>query len=341
ACSLFLSFLPLDDPPLAMGATSAVSLPDDEACKAVLRKFIAEDLERAERLLHRAAELVAEARRNSQNVWSINGLDGTTFQLPVDETDANVGDLSKTISRRIGMTAGRKLVLFAGGQILEDPSKRLQQLQEVCGREISYVIRQVCALEAAIGFWRALKEGTSDHMHATVTDAIASLTFGYEFNQSLEGVTLPSKLKSLTFGRQFNQSLKGVTLPSSLQTLTFGKNFNRSLEGITFPSSLQTLTFGEDYSQSLEGVTLPSSLQTLTFDNNFNQSLEVVPLPSKLQTLTFGYSFNQSLEGVTLPSSLQTLTFGSQFNQSLEGVTLPSSLQTLAFGLPCQAACRL
>ena len=50
----------MDDPPLAMGATTSASvpLPDDEACEAVLRKFIAEDLERAERLLHRAAELL-------------------------------------------------------------------------------------------------------------------------------------------------------------------------------------------------------------------------------------------------------------------------------------------
>lgn len=38
----------------------------------------------------RTLRLVTEARRNSQNVWSINGLDGTTHQLPVDETDANV-----------------------------------------------------------------------------------------------------------------------------------------------------------------------------------------------------------------------------------------------------------
>ena len=53
-------------------------------------------------------------------------------------------------------------------------------------------------------------------MHATVTDAIASLTFGNEFNQSLEGVTLPSSLQTLTFGKEFNQSLEGVTLPSIL-----------------------------------------------------------------------------------------------------------------------------
>ena len=110
------------------------------------------------------------------------------------ELSHEVGDLLKTISRRIGTKAGGKLVLFAGGQILEDPSKPLQQLQEVCGREISYVVRQVCALEAAIGFWRALKEGTSDHMHATVTDAIASLTFGYESSTRAWKVSnLPSK----------------------------------------------------------------------------------------------------------------------------------------------------
>ena len=67
-------------------------------------------------------------------------------------------DLSKTIAERIGVRAGRKLVLFAGGQILEDSSKILQQ--EGCRREISYVVRQVCAMEAAIGFQRALAEGT-------------------------------------------------------------------------------------------------------------------------------------------------------------------------------------
>ncbi|CAK9036038.1 Uncharacterized protein SCF082_LOCUS21552, partial [Durusdinium trenchii] len=123
-----------------------------------------------------------------------------------------VGDLSKTIARRIGVKAGRKLVLSAGDQILEDPSK---PLQEVSSPEISYFVRQVCAREAAIGFRRALAERKKD-MHATVTDAIASLTFGHEFNQSLQDVTLPSSLQTLTFGRVFNQSLEGVTLPSSL-----------------------------------------------------------------------------------------------------------------------------
>ena len=39
-----------------MGASTSAALPDDAACEAVLRTFIAEDLERAERLLRRAKE---------------------------------------------------------------------------------------------------------------------------------------------------------------------------------------------------------------------------------------------------------------------------------------------
>ncbi|CAK9070609.1 Regulator of nonsense transcripts 1 (ATP-dependent helicase RENT1) (Nonsense mRNA reducing factor 1) (NORF1) (Up-frameshift suppressor 1 homolog) (mUpf1) [Durusdinium trenchii] len=318
----------LSPPSTHMGATTSAALPDDAACEDVLRMFIAEDLERAERLLRRAEEqlgvvwLVAQARK-SQRVWTIIGLDGTTFQLPVDEM-ANVDDLSKTIAKRIGMRAGGKLVLFAGGQILEDSSKFLQQ--EGCGREISYVVQQVCALEAAIGFHKALTGRTRDHMHATVTDAIASLTFGWDFNQSLKGVTLPSSLQTLTFGSRFNQSLEGVTLPSSLQTLTFGWEFNQGLEGVTLPSSLQTLTFGWEFNQSLEGVTLPSSLQTLTFGDEFNQSLEGVILPSSLQTLIFGESFDQSLEWVTLPSNLRELGL-PDFNVCIH-VPAASSLRT-------------
>jgi hypothetical protein len=42
------------------------------------------------------------------------------------------------------------------------------------------------------------------------------LSFGDEFSQSLERVTLPCSLAMLTFGDEFNQSLERVTLPSSL-----------------------------------------------------------------------------------------------------------------------------
>ena len=147
----------------------------------------------------------------------------------------------------------------------------------MCGREISYVVRQVCALEAAIKFRRALVDRTRDdvHTHATVIYAIACLTFDTGFNHSLEGVRLPSSLQTLTFGRSFNQSLEGVTLPSSLQTLTFGNKFNQSLEGVTLPSTLKTLTFGGKFNQSLDGVTFPDSLQTLSFNCNASDGVDL------------------------------------------------------------------
>ena len=104
--------------------------------------------------------------------------------------------------------------------------------------------------------------------------SLVSLTFtGQSLNWGITlpaSLTLPNRLQSLTFGDNFNQSLDGVTLPKGLQNLTFGRNFNQSLEGVTWPSSLQSLTFGVFFDQSLDGVTLPNSLQNLTFGFNFN-----------------------------------------------------------------------
>lgn len=116
-------------------------------------------------------------------------------------------------------------------------------------------------------------------------------------------------LEHLTFGWAFQERLQGVTLPSCLQSLRFGGCFNQSLEGVTLPISLQTLTFGYYFNHDLMNVKWPGSLQSLEFGCNFNQSLDLVNWPESLQKLTFGYQFNQMLTHVTWPSSLQTLNF--------------------------------
>lgn len=54
----------------------------------------------------------------------------------------------------------------------------------------------------------------------------------------------PPSLESLTFGDRFNQSLDGVKLPSSLEIVSSGSHFYQSLEGVTLPSSLRSLTLG-------------------------------------------------------------------------------------------------
>lgn len=105
-------------------------------------------------------------------IW---GLDGFHHHLP-HYIRLQVGDLSKMIATRIGMQAGRRLLLSSGGKLLEDSFVPLQH--KVIGREISYVVRQVCALEAAIALQQALAERTRDHSHTAVTDAISSLTLG-------------------------------------------------------------------------------------------------------------------------------------------------------------------
>ena len=55
------------------------------------------------------------------------------------------------------------------------------------------------------------------------------LTFGYRFNEALQGVDLPKSLRSLTFGSLFNRSLEEVVLPMEMETLTFGFCFNHSV----------------------------------------------------------------------------------------------------------------
>eukprot|EP00435_Cladocopium_sp_Y103_P064451 s54_g26.t1 len=64
---------------------------------------------------------------------------------------------------------------------------------------------------------------------------------------SPHGVTLPEGLQSLTFGDQFNQSLQGVAFPSSLESLIFGAEFNQSFWAMSLPNNLRSLTFGVQF----------------------------------------------------------------------------------------------
>ena len=132
--------------------------------------------------------------------------------------------------------------------------------------------------------------------------SLRTLLFAHDFNQeihdvrlpALRDVTLPEGLQNLTFGDNFDQSLDNVRWPAGLQSLNFGQRFNQSLDYVTWPPGLQTLTFCDrsndcgEFNQSLDNVKWPESLQTLTFKTYFNQSLDNVTWPEHLQNLTFG-----------------------------------------------------
>eukprot|EP00439_Symbiodinium_sp_Y106_P008193 s1649_g1.t1 len=277
------------------------------------------------------AEAVPE---RAKRTVSVRCLAGSSFELEVGSAETG-REVAERIAAAVGRPAGL-LVLTSSGCVIDQCQLLLHQVQH---DEIWYVVRRLGAGLVAM-LWEHLLEKKATwcgDLARAVSDVAAlnetmSLTFGFEFNQSLDGIHLPSSLQSLTFGFEFNQSLDGIPLPSNLQSLTFGDDFNQSLDGIQLPSSLQSLTFGDAFNQSLDGIHLPSSLQSLTFGESFNQSLDGIHLPRSLQSLTFGYKFNRSLEGIQLPGSLQSLTFGSRFNRSLEGIQLPSSLQSLTFG---------
>eukprot|EP00435_Cladocopium_sp_Y103_P071653 s617_g38.t1 len=281
-------------------------------------------------------QLIVEERRaqgrevfkGPKEILTINGMDGLTFQIEVDER-STVPDVMKQISEKIDMKPGRMLMLTSGDGVLQHSEPLLPQVFE---KQLTFVVKSIAAHQAAKSFWKAIADADSmGPWDLNAIDSIGSLTFTYKFNERLVDVRLPRSLQTLVFGENFNQSLEGVELPGSLQTLKFGERFDQSLAGVSLPSHLHTLIFDHDFDQSLEGVTLPNSLQTLVFGKKFNQSLEAVVLPNSLQSLTFGEKFDKDVAGMTFPSSLQTLIFGHDFQKSLEGTTLPSNLQSLKF----------
>lgn len=50
------------------------------------------------------------------------------------------------------------------------------------------------------------------------------------FTLGLSNVQLPESLQSLTFGHDFNQSLEMTRFPQDLQSLTLGHNFDQPLD---------------------------------------------------------------------------------------------------------------
>ena len=78
-------------------------------------------------------------------------------------------------------------------------------------------------------------------------------------------MALPSSLQSLTFGSDFNQSMQKVALPCG----------NQSMEKVALPCSLQSLTFGFRFKEAMgKGG---SAMRSAELD--FWQSMKKVALP--------------------------------------------------------------
>ena len=53
------------------------------------------------------------------------------------------------------------------------------------------------------------------------------LTFGWNFNRSLNQYSIPVNIRRLTFGHDFNQPLDQHSIPVNVRRLTFGCDFNQ------------------------------------------------------------------------------------------------------------------
>lgn len=120
-------------------------------------------------------------------------------------------------------------------------------------------------------------------------EGLQSLSLGSVFEHTLDH--LPETLRELSCRRMYQESLDGVELPSQLQSLRFGHSFDLSLDGVKLPSTLQHLEFGYGFNQPLDQATFPT-LKTLTFAGGFNQNL--CNLPKTLRSLNLGHDFAKS-----------------------------------------------
>lgn len=186
----------------------------------------------------------------------------------------------------------------------------------------------------------------------TLPSALIQLSFGDDFNQSLEDMIWPN-LHTLILGAEYNLPLRNVQLPKTLETLTFGNLFNQSLAPRRkkkskkwrncwrthmswFLANRVCWNLSQFFGGTLQYLLISCRVLAvfmffhcnhivklaswLLWHVRFNSNSKVdVTFPESLQTLTFGDDFDQSLTGVQLPESLRSLTFGGDFNQRLLG----------------------
>lgn len=194
-----------------------------------------------------------------------------------------------------------------------------------------------------------------DHGTGSCELRLRSLTFGFEFNQTLAHTILPPHLRHLSFGDRFNQSLDSTMLPIHLRTLAFGDRFNQRLNQVLWPQDLEKLIFRRDFNQPLDGLANLPNLGTLMLGQKFNQVLPAADSPAvlsgsepaqeqstslfpRLHTLVLGDSFSHSLEHHL--SSLKSLSLGRQNPSAYADVpsaahlsrSLPLNLEDLTVG---------
>ena len=134
-------------------------------------------------------------------------------------------------------------------------------------------------------------------------------------------VNFPEALAKLTFGHDFNQSLLADDFGCLWNSCEFVcRIWPLGCEHWFVPRDI--CRWSDDHI-CLPRATKSTTLYSTGFESCWSHAisgLKHARLPKKLRALTFGHDFNQRLE--TLPEGLQSLTFGHNFDQPLAAVSL-------------------
>lgn len=82
-----------------------------------------------------------EVFKGPKEILTINGMDGLTFQIEVDER-STVPDVMKQISEKIDMKPGRMLMLTSGDGVLQHSEPLLPQVFE---KQLTFVVKSIAA----------------------------------------------------------------------------------------------------------------------------------------------------------------------------------------------------
>jgi len=97
------------------------------------------------------------------------------------------------------------------------------------------------------------------------------ISFGDNFNRSIDDIIFPDNIEFLYFGASFNQRVDN--LPTKLRILSLGCSFNHELDNL--PLYLEELRILGNYDKCLD--LLPRSLKKLTLGNKYNHPLDNLP----------------------------------------------------------------
>ena len=185
---------------------------------------------------------------------------------------------------------------------------------------------------------------TTTYLHHLL-HSLESLTFHHDFNESLEGVSLPNNLQSLTLG-SFNWSMRGWTCQAVFRVWNLAIISTKAWKEWPFQAAFNIWHLAMLLAKAWKEWPCPAVLRAWHLATGSIRMWKKFPflavcvvwiwaavsiracdviLPSSLESLTLG-----NLNCVILPTNLQRLMLG--FSSNLKHFTLPRSLQSLTLG---------